>query len=471
VVSMLTAVVAGRRRDELALGALKIGVLALRQAQGRVDAEAVRTEGERLIASLGAQLVTHQGQMTGQLAATLREYFDPSSGRFNERVERLIRQDGDLEQVLRATTNQSVVELRAVLDPYLGENSRLIELLTPGDSNVLIGAIKSSVDQLILAQQTRLFTEFSLDNKAGALSRLVGEISSQNGSLGSNLQNSIQDVVKEFSLDSEDSALSRLVRRVEAAQRQISSEFTPRFGPVCTFRMKRDLSGLIEAMRKDSAAFQERVVAALEAMKARRQESLASTAHGRDFEQGVFDFIQAACQQAFRARERHGRTHRDIRNCKKGDCVITLWAGADAPELESPADRPPEIKSNTPCSKSRPCAVDARDSCLRAFIALKSSGQHVPGTLHCPFSLPRSTREVALHPGSADWSESRVNSELICRLCGFDTPDETTQGRVLAVERKLLHHVLDRVLEVAAKLPFWDEISPTRRESAPALLS
>jgi len=94
--------------------------------------------------------------MTGQLAATLREYFDPSSGRFNERVERLIRQDGDLEQVLRATTNQSVVELRAVLDPYLGENSRLIELLTPGDSNVLIGAIKSSVDQLILAQQTRL---------------------------------------------------------------------------------------------------------------------------------------------------------------------------------------------------------------------------------------------------------------------------------------------------------------------------
>jgi len=40
VVSMLTAVVAGRRRDELALARLKIGVLALRQAQGRVDAEA-----------------------------------------------------------------------------------------------------------------------------------------------------------------------------------------------------------------------------------------------------------------------------------------------------------------------------------------------------------------------------------------------------------------------------------------------
>jgi hypothetical protein len=34
--------------------------------------------------------------------------------------------------------------------------------------------------------------------------------------------------------------------------------------------MKRDLTGLVDGIRKDSAAFQERVVAALEAMKARR---------------------------------------------------------------------------------------------------------------------------------------------------------------------------------------------------------
>src|SRR5689334_22077856 len=83
----------GRRRDEFALGALKIGVLAISQAQGRIDADIVRNEGDHLIASLAAQLTTHQGQITAQLAGTLREYFDPTSGRFNERVERLIRQD------------------------------------------------------------------------------------------------------------------------------------------------------------------------------------------------------------------------------------------------------------------------------------------------------------------------------------------------------------------------------------------
>src|SRR5438046_943524 len=42
----------GRQREEYTLGALKIGVIALRHAQGRIDTEAVRSEGDRLIANL-----------------------------------------------------------------------------------------------------------------------------------------------------------------------------------------------------------------------------------------------------------------------------------------------------------------------------------------------------------------------------------------------------------------------------------
>ena len=153
VVNALKVFPEGRRREEFALGALKIGVLALKQAQGRVDSDAVRNEGDRLIASLAAHLTTHQGQMTAQLAGTLREYFDPTSGRFNERVERLVRQDGEIEQVLRSQTESSVNALKTALEPYVGEGSRLMELLSPGESNALIGTIKSSVDQLIAAQQ------------------------------------------------------------------------------------------------------------------------------------------------------------------------------------------------------------------------------------------------------------------------------------------------------------------------------
>ena len=47
---------------------------------------------------------------------------------------------------------------------------------------------------------------------------------------------------------------------------------------------------MIETIRKESVEFQNTVVAALEAMKARRQEAFASTRHGKDFEQAVYSF-------------------------------------------------------------------------------------------------------------------------------------------------------------------------------------
>lgn len=326
----LGAVADGRPREEFAISALRIGVLALRQAQGRVDADAVRVEGDRLIASLAAQLSAHQGQVTVQLANTLREYFDPASGRFSERVDKLVKQDGELAQVLRATTDQSVAALKATLDPYIGHESPLLQLLQPGDSNQLMVAIKKSIDDMVMAQQTRLLDQFSLDNKGGALAKLVAEVTTQNGSLTTKLQGSIQEVVREFSLDSDDSALSRLVRRVEAAQRQISAEFTLDSNNSALSRMKRDLTDLFDAFRKDSTQFQQTVIAALESMKARKQESLASTTHGRDFEDVTSSFISDVCQQASDIFERTGSRTGKIRNCKKGDCVIIMGPDTDS---------------------------------------------------------------------------------------------------------------------------------------------
>jgi len=46
----------GHARNTFAVSALRIGILALRQAQGNVDAEVVRNEGQRLIAELSREL-------------------------------------------------------------------------------------------------------------------------------------------------------------------------------------------------------------------------------------------------------------------------------------------------------------------------------------------------------------------------------------------------------------------------------
>ena len=94
----------GRPRNSFAGSALRIGVLALRQAQGSVDAEALKHEGQHLISSLSHELQLRVADIDRNIASVLKQYFDPKSGYFSERVERLVRKGGDLERVLRQQT-------------------------------------------------------------------------------------------------------------------------------------------------------------------------------------------------------------------------------------------------------------------------------------------------------------------------------------------------------------------------------
>ena len=50
----------GDEREQFALKAIKIGVMALRQARGQIDADAVRREGERLMNDLKNRLDGHE---------------------------------------------------------------------------------------------------------------------------------------------------------------------------------------------------------------------------------------------------------------------------------------------------------------------------------------------------------------------------------------------------------------------------
>ncbi len=101
-----------------------------------------------------------------------------------------------------------------------------MKLLDPNQSKGLLQALRETVETQLTAQRNHVLREFSLDNKEGALARLVGELSANHGQITKSLGEKIDTVVREFSLDEENSALSRLVRNVDRAQRTISSEFS-----------------------------------------------------------------------------------------------------------------------------------------------------------------------------------------------------------------------------------------------------
>ncbi len=341
----------GDPREQFALSALRIGVLALRQARGQVDSEQIRRESERMLLGLQSQLGEHGELVHERMTGMLKEYFDPESGRLEERVNRLVRKDGELEELLRRQIGTEDSELSKTLAAHFGAGSPLMNLLGPEESHGLLAAFRETFDKQLTAQRERVLQEFSLDNRDGALSRLVKELNEGHGKLTGNLQEKIDEVVREFSLDEDDSALSRLVRNVDRAQKTITNEFSLNDNNSALSqlkaildstketinnnltldndnsslaRLKGEILKVLESHSEANQKFREEVKLTLNEMVTRREEAARSTTHGMDFEDSVFEFLQAESQKAGDISTHTGNTTGLIKNCKVGDCVIEL---------------------------------------------------------------------------------------------------------------------------------------------------
>lgn len=334
VIAELWARAEGEERDDYALAALRLGVLALRQARGQLDADTLRREGDRLLGDVQQHLVQHRTHLDQALSGVLKEYFDPQSGRFNERVERLLKKDGELETLLSRKITAEDSELCRALAALTGRESPLFKLLSPNESDGLLSALQKSVADELEGQRKTVLKEFSLDNQEGALSRLVQQMTENNGLLKKDLQGRIDDMIKEFSFDDDNSALSRMKKTVDATSATITRHLTLDDETSALSRLRRELLGLFKEHGEGVQKFHEEVRVALETLKARREEAAASTRHGVEFEAAVFSLLQQEAQRKGDIATAVGNTTGQIRNCKKGDSLIELGPDSFAPEAK-----------------------------------------------------------------------------------------------------------------------------------------
>lgn len=326
VAEELAAFPTGREREQYAMAALRLGVLSLRTARGQVDTQAVRGEVERMLHTLEKQLVQHRDTMQLTLGTSLREYFDPKSGRFAERVQSLVKEDGELSRVIRGQVEGSDSALSRTLSAHLGPESPVMRGLDPTHSEGLLPRVEEMMAEALRGQRERILGEFSLDNREGALTRLVDELGSHHGKLTEALELRIDEVVREFSLDDSDSALSRLVHRVERAQQQITAEFTLDSETSALARMRGELMGIAEKQSDKISALEQRVASEMAALGAKRSAEAKSTTHGHQFESALLGYLREAAQNGGDLLAETGTTPGLIRNCKVGDAVLELGA-------------------------------------------------------------------------------------------------------------------------------------------------
>ena len=330
VIAELEKYAEGPERDEYALEALKIGVLALRRASSALDGEFIQRETTRLLDTLRRQLDDHARTSHDRLNHSLKEYFDPQDGRFSQRVRSLTAADGDLARLLAGSLDGDDSRLSKTLLSHVGQASPLMKHLSPDQSQGLLALLRTTVEGQLGQQRERLLKEFSLDNADGALCRLVKELTSKHGDLSNDLQKKIDVVVREFSLDEENSALSRLVKNVDRAQRTITDEFSLDNEQSALRRLKLELTTILEAHVKTNAEFQEEVEVSLAKLVTKREVEARSTRHGATFQDAVFDVLHQYAQRRGDVAEDTGATTGLIKNCKVGDAIIHLGAECSA---------------------------------------------------------------------------------------------------------------------------------------------
>ena len=321
----------GDSRNQYAIEAMKIGVLALRHVGGQVSADVFRREGDRLVGGLQKTFDQHKNSVQEQIESRLKEYFDPKDGRFTERVQRLISKDGELSQFLKSHIDGENSTFARTLIAHVGRDSALMRVLDPQQSDGLLTTLRKSVDDQLTRQRDHLLNEFSLDNKDGALSRLLGELTTNHGDVSKALQTKIDTVIKEFSLNEENSALSRLVQNVTRAQTTITSEFSLDNEASCLSKLKRELIELLATSEKKNQQFQEEVKVSLAKIVTQREEAGRSTRHGIAFEDAVCDFLVRQSQHAGDVATPTGNLTGLIKNSRVGDCVIELGPDSAAP--------------------------------------------------------------------------------------------------------------------------------------------
>jgi hypothetical protein len=328
VISELEKHPAAPDRERYSLTALRLGVLALRQARGELDAVVVRDAGQKILHDLELLFLERGVKIADDLATALRRFFDPASGELPRRLESLLKQDGELERFLREHVGPDGSTLARTLEQNLEPLSRLLD---PEEAHGLKAQIESMLNMVLEDQRSRILREFSLDNDGSALSRLLRKVMEDNSKLTGDVKSLVDELGNEFSLDKPDSALCRLVRTVEEANGLIGRSLTLDDENSPLFRLKRELQSTIRDLVRENSDFQKEVRDALTKLQTQRETAAKSTLHGHTFEEQFGELLNAETVRLNDIYESTGNSTGTIAYCKIGDFVTTLGPESAAP--------------------------------------------------------------------------------------------------------------------------------------------
>ncbi|MCB9894883.1 MAG: hypothetical protein H6839_10565 [Planctomycetes bacterium] len=301
----------GAEREQYALTALRVGVIALRQAGTLVDTESLKDEGERLVELVETRLKDHAKTLDTTLQNELSKYF-ADDGKLSERMKSLLSDDGQLAGVLEKHLTGDNSLLAKQLAEAVGKDSDLMKYLSADQQNGLVQTITRVAQERLEEQSKKVLGEFDLNNDQSALKRLITQIETNFnpddpktalGVLKKALGETQEQIRKDLSLDTDGSALSNLHGK-----------------------LKKQIDELVERQAK----FQTEVASVLAELRGAKKERAVSPSGGFDFESLSGDALRER-MHSDELFESVGETTGLVARSKVGDHVQTLGADSAAP--------------------------------------------------------------------------------------------------------------------------------------------
>jgi len=179
------------QREDKALEALKVGVIAILSASPSLDTKIV----DEKFNQIEKNLQEYSEAFKKSLADELKKYFEKEKGDVPAAISLVLGEKGTLSVLLKEYFNAENGKVRLLLQKELGPGSAFANIMDPSNKESVISKIENAVNAKLVETTEGLTNQFSLDKDDSSMSRVkklfeekIGEIKVANNNFFSELR-------------------------------------------------------------------------------------------------------------------------------------------------------------------------------------------------------------------------------------------------------------------------------------------
>jgi hypothetical protein len=160
-------------RQEKAIEALRVGVIAIQSASPTLDTRIVEEKFREIEGSIDKYISDFETDIKSQFD----EYFKTGSGSVPRSLDTLFGNNGTVTQLLNQYFGADTGRVLKLLQDQIGPSSPFAKSLDPNNKESVISRLQETVKTHIETEASKIVKEFSLDTDGSALSRLNALVS------------------------------------------------------------------------------------------------------------------------------------------------------------------------------------------------------------------------------------------------------------------------------------------------------